>query len=72
MREQNVSLLGAKRKDPDARASQAGACADRPAGEEGDRAILRDRQEATPQVRALLERYGADVAFSFDSNGRSV
>ena len=24
------------------------------------------------QVRSLLERYGGDVSFSFDSNGRSV
>ena len=29
-------------------------------------------RKATPQVRALAERYGADVAFSFDSNGRSA
>ena len=29
-------------------------------------------RKATPQVRALAERYGADVAFSFDSNRRSV
>ena len=29
-------------------------------------------RKATPQVRALAERYGADVAFSFDSNGRCV
>ena len=29
-------------------------------------------RRATPQVRALAERYGADVAFSCDSNGRSV
>ena len=26
----------------------------------------------TPQVRSLLERYGGDVRFSFDSDGRSV
>ncbi len=29
-------------------------------------------RKATPQVRALLDRYGGDVSFSFDSNGRSV
>jgi hypothetical protein len=29
-------------------------------------------RRATPQVRSFAERYGADVAFSFDSNGRSV
>ena len=29
-------------------------------------------RKATPQVRALLERYGGDVSFNFDSNGRSV
>ena len=29
-------------------------------------------RKTTPQVRALAERYGGDVAFSFDSNGRSV
>ena len=29
-------------------------------------------RRGTPQVRALAERYGGDVAFSFDSNGRSV
>jgi hypothetical protein len=29
-------------------------------------------RKATPQVRILAERYGADVSFSFDSNGRSV
>ena len=29
-------------------------------------------RKATPQVRALAERYGAGVTFSFDSNGRSV
>jgi hypothetical protein len=29
-------------------------------------------RKATPQVRALLERYGGDVSLSFDSNGRSV
>ena len=29
-------------------------------------------RKATPQVRALLERYGGDVAFNFDSDGRSV
>ena len=27
---------------------------------------------ATLQVRSLLERYRGDVAFNFDSNGRSV
>ncbi len=29
-------------------------------------------RKATPQLRALAERYGVDVSFSFDSNGRSV
>jgi len=29
-------------------------------------------RKAPPQVRVLTERYGGDVAFSFDSNGRSV
>ena len=29
-------------------------------------------RKATPQVRALAERYGGDVSFNFDSNGRSV
>ena len=29
-------------------------------------------RKATPQVRALAERYRGDVSFSFDSNGRSV
>ncbi|HLC20765.1 MAG TPA: hypothetical protein VJM10_01485, partial [Candidatus Methylomirabilis sp.] len=29
-------------------------------------------RKATPQVRILAERYGGDVAFSFDSNERSV
>jgi len=29
-------------------------------------------RKATPHVRVLAERYGGDVAFSFDSNGRSV
>ncbi len=29
-------------------------------------------RKATPQVRVLAERYGGDVAFSFDSNGRSL
>ncbi len=29
-------------------------------------------RKATPQMRALAERYGGDVSFSFDSNGRSV
>jgi len=29
-------------------------------------------RKATPQVRTLAERYGGEVAFSFDSNGRSV
>ncbi len=29
-------------------------------------------RRATLQVRILAERYGGDVAFSFDSNGRSV
>ena len=28
-------------------------------------------RKATPQVRALAERYGGDVSCSFDSNGRS-
>ena len=28
--------------------------------------------KATPQVRAMAERYGGDVSFNFDSNGRSV
>ena len=29
-------------------------------------------RKATPQVRALAERYDGNVSFSFDSNGRSV
>jgi len=29
-------------------------------------------RKATPQVRSLLERYGGDLSFSFDSNGRAV
>ena len=29
-------------------------------------------RKATPHVRVLAERYGADVSFSLDSNGRSV
>ena len=29
-------------------------------------------RKATPQVRVLGERYGGDVSFNFDSNGRSV
>ncbi len=29
-------------------------------------------RKATPQVRVLAERNGGDVAFSFDSNGRSL
>src|SRR3990172_5737310 len=29
-------------------------------------------RKAPPQVGVLTERYGGDVAFSFDSNGRSV
>ena len=29
-------------------------------------------RKATPHVQVLAERYGGDVAFSFDSNGRSV
>ncbi len=29
-------------------------------------------RKATPQIWALTERYGGDVSFSFDSNGRSV
>ncbi len=29
-------------------------------------------RKSTPQVRVLAERYGGDVSFSFDSNGRSV
>jgi hypothetical protein len=29
-------------------------------------------RKGTPHVRVLGERYGGDVAFSFDSNGRSV
>ena len=47
-----------------------------------DAIILKERQaleriytavrKATPQVRTLTERYGGDVSFSFDSNGRSV
>ena len=29
-------------------------------------------RKATPQMRAMAERYGGDVSFNFDSNGRSV
>jgi len=29
-------------------------------------------RKAPPQVPVLAERYGADVSFSLDSNGRSV
>ena len=29
-------------------------------------------RKATPQVRAIAERYSGDVSFNFDSNGRSV
>ncbi|MBZ0168882.1 hypothetical protein MELA_02222 [Candidatus Methylomirabilis lanthanidiphila] len=29
-------------------------------------------RKATPQVRELAERYGGNVSFTFDSNGRSV
>ena len=29
-------------------------------------------RNTNPQVRALAERYGGDVSFTFDSNGRSV
>ncbi len=29
-------------------------------------------RKATPQVRTLAERYGGNVSFSFNSNGRSV
>ena len=29
-------------------------------------------RKATPRFRQLAERYGGDVFFSFDSNGRSV
>ena len=29
-------------------------------------------RKATPQVRVLAERYGGDVSFNCDSNGRSV
>ena len=29
-------------------------------------------RKATPQVRALAERYGGDVSFCFDRNGQSV
>ena len=29
-------------------------------------------RKATPQFRSLIERYGGDVSFSFDSNRRSV
>ena len=36
---------------------------------EGFFALVR---KATPQMRAMAERYGGDVSFNFDSNGRSV
>jgi len=29
-------------------------------------------RKATPQMRAMAERYGGGVSFNFDSNGRSV
>jgi hypothetical protein len=29
-------------------------------------------RRATPQMRVMAERYGGDVSFNFDSNGRSV
>jgi hypothetical protein len=29
-------------------------------------------RKATPQMRVVVERYGGDVSFNFDSNGRSV
>lgn len=29
-------------------------------------------RKTTPQVRELAERYGGEVSFTFDSNGRSV
>ena len=29
-------------------------------------------RKATPQMRVMAERYGGDVCFNFDSNGRSV
>ncbi len=29
-------------------------------------------RNTNPQIRALAERYGGDVSFTFDSNGRSV
>jgi hypothetical protein len=29
-------------------------------------------RKTTPQMRAMAERYGGDVSFNFDSNGRSV
>ena len=29
-------------------------------------------RKATPQMRDVVERYGGDVSFNFDSNGRSV
>ena len=29
-------------------------------------------RKATPQMRVMAERYGGDVSFNFDSNGRSV
>ena len=29
-------------------------------------------RKATPQMRDVADRYGGDVAFNFDSNGRSV
>ena len=34
--------------------------------------MYRAVRKATPQARTLAERYGGDVSFSFDSNGRSV
>ena len=29
-------------------------------------------RKATPQMRVMAERYGRDVSFNFDSNGRSA
>jgi hypothetical protein len=29
-------------------------------------------RKSTPQMRGMAERYGGDVSFNFDSNGRSV
>jgi hypothetical protein len=29
-------------------------------------------RKSTPQMRVMAERYGGDVSFNFDSNGRSV